>query len=61
MIGKELRDNPISVNFTDSELKLIDGYRDRLQLVNKKKVSRADVIVMSIKHAMGTLILSKTK
>ena len=58
---REKRNNKISLDFTDSELKLIDSFRDKRQMVTKGKVSRSDAIVGAVKFATGSLILTNKK
>ncbi len=46
---------PLAVN--QQEQKIIDGFRDKLQLVSPGKVSRADAVLKAIRFADGQMLL----
>jgi hypothetical protein len=53
---KDLRNIKISLCFSESELKLLDALKDKLQIVTpRQKVSRTDAILKAIQHANGKL------
>jgi hypothetical protein len=53
---KELRNKSIQLRVSETELKIIDRLRDKLQIVTpRQKVSRTDAILKAIEHADGKL------
>lgn len=54
---KEKRDIMLPVYVTESEKKIVDGLRDKMQLISKSKVSRADAILKAINFLSGSMPL----
>lgn len=47
----------LPVYVTKDEKKIIDGLRDKMQLVSRSKVSRADAILKAIEYSTGNMPL----
>jgi hypothetical protein len=52
---KEFRDKIATIAFTYRELKFLDSVKDKHQLVSKRKVSRADVIIQALEFSNGKM------